>query len=184
VSVTFKKKLGKPSPGTVIGIDPSTKTGIVVLDEKQNFQQGNWRTIVQCGGDKKAGFSRLQAIAKEVGRALDTHDPTAEVFIEGLAYGNRFTLVLMTQIGCVIRLELCKRNRGWWDVPPSLLKKWTTGRGRADKQDMVNATMARWGFHDASDDVVDAYALARLGQFILAGNSLKGVEKQHGNQGL
>ena len=43
-------------------------------------------------------------------------------------------------------------------VPPSTLKKFTTGNGRAKKKDMIAAVQA-WGFNPQDDNEADALAL-------------------------
>lgn len=45
------------------------------------------------------------------------------------------------------------------EIDPATLKKWTTGNGRAEKDDMVAAVEERWGIKVASHDAADAVAL-------------------------
>jgi crossover junction endodeoxyribonuclease RuvC len=61
-------------------------------------------------------------------------------------------------------MEMYRRGVRWTDVPPPVLKKWITGKGNADKKKMAQAVCEKWQFVSKSDDVVDAYALARLAQ--------------------
>ena len=49
---------------------------------------------------------------------------------------------------------------GWErrETPPTTIKKFTTGTGRATKQDMIDA-VSLWGFKPANDHEADAIAL-------------------------
>lgn len=140
----------------VMGIDPSTYTGVVVL------KGGELATAKVVTFPDAEGIKRLQLIATSVWSLVEEYQPD-QVFIEGYAYGNKFSLVLMVEIGTVIRYSLYQQGRSWWNVPPTQLKKWVTGKGTAKKKDMATFVKNRWGFTSPSDDVVDAYALARLG---------------------
>jgi Holliday junction resolvasome RuvABC endonuclease subunit len=50
------------------------------------------------------------------------------------------------------------------EVPPTVLKKWTTGHGNAKKEQMAIAVKERWQFASHSHDIVDAIALAQMAQ--------------------
>lgn len=47
-------------------------------------------------------------------------------------------------------------------VPPTTLKKWTTGSGTADKIAMAVSTFAEWGLKFDDDNQCDAFNLATL----------------------
>ena len=50
-------------------------------------------------------------------------------------------------------------------VPPTVLKKFVTGKGNSKKDEMRLGAYKRWAFEDKSDDVVDAYCLAQMGLY-------------------
>jgi Holliday junction resolvasome RuvABC endonuclease subunit len=139
-----------------VGIDPSTYTGMVCLSEGMPDPH-----LVHFA--KAKGMPRIMMIAQRVGELLDEWQPDG-VCIEGYAYGNVNTLVTLVEVGTVIRVELYKRNILWTEVAPPVLKKWVTGKGNATKADMGAAVRAKWDFYSKNDDVVDAYALARMAQ--------------------
>lgn len=139
-----------------VGIDPSTYTGVVCLTEGMPDPY-----LVHFA--KARGIERVMKIATRVGELLDEWKPE-EVAIEGYAYGNVNTLVTLVEIGTAIRIELYRRNISWTDVAPPVLKKWVTGKGNATKAEMGASVRARWDFFSKNDDVVDAYALARIAQ--------------------
>jgi crossover junction endodeoxyribonuclease RuvC len=157
----------------VVGIDPSTKTGLVAMNAN-----GVVVDTKHLKFENEKGCKRLNLIAQSVGSLLKEHVPKI-VVIEGLGFNNQFTKVEMAQVGSIIRMECWRLKLSWWEVPPTVLKKWTTGNGSAKKSQMAEHVKARWGFVSSSDDVIDAYALARIGLHMEEHGvgGLKGVHK-------
>ena len=157
-----------------MGIDPSTKTGVVVLDADGAVLDAK---VVHFAEAK--GFRRLQLIAKSMQSLVSEWKPT-HVVVEGFAYGNKFTMVLMVQTGTIVRQALYSAGISWYDVPPTAVKKFTTGKGSAKKPDMAKFVEQRWGFTSQDDNIVDAYAMARIARHIaLSGvSNLTGVSHE------
>lgn len=110
------------------------------------------------------GFPRLQSIAKDVEQTLEVWKPQFAA-VEGYAYvKNVHSFVTVVEVGTVIRMTLRLMGVPWVEVPPTVLKKWTTGRGNASKDEMALAVKERWGFSSPSHDIVDAMALAQMAQ--------------------
>jgi crossover junction endodeoxyribonuclease RuvC len=108
----------------------------------------------------------LQSIANEFQKTLLFWKPDVAV-IEG--YGNTpkmgvSSFVTVVEVATLLRLSLFQSQIAWIEVPPTTLKKWTTGNGNAKKPDMALAVEQKWNFKNGNDDIIDAYALARLGQ--------------------
>jgi Holliday junction resolvasome RuvABC endonuclease subunit len=139
-----------------LGLDISTYVGMAVVGDGQD--RGKCVHF-----PKLKGFSRLQSIALEVSRVVEVWKPDF-VIIEGYAYGNKGSLVTLVECGTVVRNVIFSKKLAWVEVPPSVLKKWTTGKGCATKESMAEAVRTRWGYQSPSDDIVDAYALAQMGQ--------------------
>lgn len=156
------------------GIDPSKKTGLVLLAE-----DGTLIETKHLRFDGIEGCKRLHLIAQSVSSLLGEWQPD-HLIIESIAFGNPFSKVEMAQFHGIIRLECYRLGFNWWDVGPTVLKKWLTGDGHADKKKMAKAVKDKWDFTSKSDDVVDAYALARIGMFIQEQGvgTLKGVKFQ------
>lgn len=142
----------------ICGIDSATHTGLVLLDT--------------CTGETRCraievnsrGFSRLQSIAAQVELSLSTCFPNFCV-IEAYAFTrNVDSFIRLVEVGTVIKQVLFRRDIPWVEVSPTSLKKWTTGSGAADKDRMAVAVAERWGFKNPNTDLVDAYALARMGE--------------------
>ena len=69
----------------IVGVDPSTKSGIVILEE------GGTPTPKLLQFKDLRGFNRLKALSTSFDNLLRDHQPDL-VVIEGYAYGNRYTL--------------------------------------------------------------------------------------------
>jgi hypothetical protein len=55
-------------------------------------------------------------------------------------------------------------------VAPQALKKYVTGKGAGDKAIIIKKAYQKWGVDIDDDNMVDAYALARLGEALLCGS--------------
>lgn len=139
------------------GIDAATCTGLALVGEDED----RGKTLYL---PDERGFQRLQLIADDVMRTLDIWRPEL-VAVEGYAYvRNIHAFITLVEIGTTIRSVLYRLNLPWIEVPPTVLKKWTTGKGNATKDQMAAAVKARWQYHSPSHDIVDAFALAQMAQ--------------------
>lgn len=161
-----------PKP-KVMGVDPSTHTGIVILHGEKRLYTG----VVEAP-ENVTGYSRLHSIAQQV-VALAADNDVDFLFIERPITSGKFNNQIQMQIATAVRLTLHQSGRGWYDVSPTTLKKWASGSGKSDKKQMRQAVCAKWGFDSADDNEVDAYALARLAQYVISKGLLttyKGVD--------
>ncbi|QIN95223.1 RuvC [Stenotrophomonas phage vB_SmaS_DLP_3] len=156
----------------VCGIDPSMKTGFVVLDP-----DGGVLVAVKVEFTDAKGYHRLQLIAKSLGSLVNEWKPDL-VVVEGQGFANKFTKVEQTHAHMIVRQSLYNAGIGWYDAPPTTVKKLTTGSGAAQKPQMAKAVKERWGFVSKSDDIVDAYAMAQIArQIALTGAIPTGVKR-------
>ena len=140
-----------------VGLDISTCTGMALVGEDED----RGKTIAV---PDERGFLRVQLIANDVAQTLQVWQP-AFAAIEGYAYcKNISAFVTLVTIGTMIRSTLHQLHIPWVEVPPTVLKKWTTGKGNATKDDMAYHVMNRWDFKSPSHDIVDAFALAQMAQ--------------------
>ncbi|WP_121605327.1 crossover junction endodeoxyribonuclease RuvC [Virgibacillus sp. Bac332] len=144
-----------------VGIDPSTLTGICVLNEN-----GEVITVDEVKTKVKEEPQRFMDLADKVISYIGQGD---SVTIEGFSYGSRGQGV-STQygIGWAIRMKLVELQGmdyiyKYTDVAPSALKKFVTGKGNASKDIMMRDVFKKWGFENNSNNICDAYALARYG---------------------
>lgn len=145
----------------VVGCDFGlVKSGIVILNEQGNLvSQALIRVKSRSAQrlvDIEAGFDQLIAPYEEV-----------LVVVEGYAYGAKYQRESLAELGGVMRRYFCVNELDYWVVPPTMLKSYITGNGKASKNYMKKCTKERWDLTFRSDDVCDAHGLARLGQQML-----------------
>lgn len=137
-----------------VGIDPSTKTGLVILDKHGEILDSMEIT------SKARDPERMCDIIDQVMEQLEPND---EVAIEGFAYGAKGNAVgILYGIGWGIRMALWERRYDYQEIAPSALKKFASGKGNIRKDDLAVQIYKRWGFEHPSDNVRDAYVLARM----------------------
>jgi crossover junction endodeoxyribonuclease RuvC len=135
-----------------VGIDPSTKTGLVVLDEDGEVWEA--KEIEASGRDPE----RMSNLIFEVAEHLTDYDHVA---IEGFGFASQ-TGFLLGGIGWGIRLRMYERGMRYTEIAPAALKKFTGCKGNAKKDELGVEIYKRWGFEHKSDNVRDAYVLAQI----------------------
>ena len=86
------------------------------------------------------------------------------VVIEGYSFSSRNSHAhALGELGGVIRLALHEAGIAYVDVPPSSLKKYATGKGNANKGEMLAAAIRRLDYQSASDNEADALWLRAMG---------------------
>lgn len=147
----------------VMGIDPSTRTGIVVLEDFAQTISVVSHTEIRTPGE--LGMTRVQSIGQHLAELLVVHKPDVAV-IEGYAYGAKGrSITTMVEIGTVLRLTLHRDMPGRWaEASPSALKKFTTGKGNSKKDLVMLNVFKAWGF-EGTDNECDAFGLAALGLY-------------------
>jgi Holliday junction resolvasome RuvABC endonuclease subunit len=83
------------------------------------------------------------------------------VIIEGYSYGSQ-NMHAVAELGGIIRYHLRKIGQSPVEVAPTSLKKFITGSGAADKDQMLDAVQ-RAGVPIVDHNMADAYGLAQLG---------------------
>lgn len=135
-----------------VGIDPSTKTGIVVIDEDGEVWEA--KEIEAPGKDPARMYNLIGAIMGY----LNDQDLVA---IEGFGFASQ-TGFLLGGIGWGIRMDMYHRGIKYHEVAPAALKKFTGAKGNAKKDELAIEIYKRWGFEHKSDNVRDAYVLAQI----------------------
>lgn len=110
------------------------------------------------------GHERLQFILDAVDAAIGT-DINIAVVIEGFSFGSKgSSLYQVAGLGYLVRHRLWDAGIPFGVVPPTVLKKYATGKGNAGKPDMLDAAIRRFGYQGTTDDnAVDAFLLWHLG---------------------
>lgn len=143
----------------VAGIDPSlSRTGLWLPTGARSIEA---RRIPK--GDLNARAGRLVHIVSQVLAAVTRTDVDL-VVLEGYSLGGQrgYAAAYSCELGGTLRAELAAARFHLAEVPPSTLKKYATGSGKADKQAMVAAARTL-GAEVANDDEADAFFLALWG---------------------
>jgi crossover junction endodeoxyribonuclease RuvC len=154
-----------------VGIDPSTKTGLVILN-----RDGEIINQEEVKSKLKSDPDRFVDLTESI---LEELHPNDIIAIEGFSYGSRGRGV-STQygIGWLIRAELYKRGYEYIEVSPSAVKKFATGKGNEKKENMVLPIFKKYKFESSSDNIRDAYILARIAMALNGSDELLGYQKE------
>ncbi|MFB4258940.1 hypothetical protein ACE106_07240 [Shouchella clausii] len=138
-----------------VGIDPSTRTGLVILDE-------DGQVVVQkeITGVGKVDPKRMGTLVQDLVKHIKAGDKIA---IEGFSYGSQGNAMsLQYGVGFAIRIALWARKYEYIEASPGQLKKFGTGKGNTPKKQMTKPIREHWGFSSSSDNIVDAFVLAQI----------------------
>ena len=143
----------------IIGLDLSTKSGVVVLSDDPAFFFST-----ELENKKLKGLDRVVWFGESVGRLLNTYKPDVAI-IEDYGYANAFTLVPLVEIGTAVRLACRDRGIPMVFIPPTSLKG-TLGSGKLTKDMVMLEVYKKWNFSAATNNIADAYVLAKVGQMM------------------
>ncbi|GIO03444.1 hypothetical protein NW801_13465 [Brevibacillus laterosporus] len=149
-----------------VGIDPSTKTGFVALDE-----QGKVLRAKEITGAGSKDPYRMRTMIEDL--MCHIH-PCDLICIEGFGYASQ-QAIQNGGIGWGIRMALDKLGIDYKDIAPNTVKSfvgvtgWTGEKGskvrlqgKAKKDAVAVAVEEMFGYIHPSDNVIDAYVLARI----------------------
>ncbi|MCM3411482.1 hypothetical protein [Metabacillus litoralis] len=149
-----------------VGIDPSTKTGFVALDE-----HGQVLVQKEITGIGSVDPKRMRTMIVDIMSHIKEDDVIA---IEGFGFASQ-QAVQNGGIGWGIRMALDGRKVNYIEVAPNAVKKfvnvsgWTGEKGNKKrltgpqkKKSVMDAVYQHYGFKHKSDNVTDAYILAQI----------------------
>lgn len=140
-----------------VGIDPSTKTGFVELDESGVVLQSREIHL-------KNGIKSTDAELWHYGKTIVSFVPPGSlVSVEGFSFGSQGKGV-STQygVGFAIRYALQDAGLTYIEPTPTQVKKFATGKGNTKKDNMTIPILRNWNFEHPSDNVRDAFVLAQI----------------------
>lgn len=153
-----------------VGIDPSTKTGFVILNSNGEVVEQE-----EIRSKHTKDPLRMIDITRQIKAQLQPND---KVIIEGFAYGAKGKAVdFQYGIGWLIRAMLFTEKVAYTDATPSQVKKFASNRGNAKKEDLVLPLYKKWGYEHHSDNVRDAYILAKMAYSMYNQSGLQGYEQ-------
>lgn len=146
----------------IFGLDLSlTSTGISGNDE-----------ILSITTPSK-GAERLHLISEKILQIVTQAEKPA-VLIEGYSFSSRNSQAhSIGELGGVVRLELWRKGIPFTDVAPTARAKFATGKGNANKAEVLSAISAKTGIvwsGSSADDKCDAWILEEMGR-CLAGTA-------------
>ena len=143
-----------------LGLDLSlTETGWYAL--APGIEEGG----VLKPGDKLRGVARLRWLRRELCSVLahcNKLQSIERVVVEGYAFGAKNRREEMGEWGGVARLVLADANLTTFTMQPTSLKQFVTGKGNAQKDEMMLQIFKRWGREFANNNVADAFALSAV----------------------
>ena len=156
-----------------VGIDMSSLTGFVILNHLGEVivEEELWFPY------KKDPERMMYIVGEILGRI---NKETDVIGIENFSYGSKGRGIdFQFGLGWVMREKLTSLGYKYYDVAPGGVKKYATGNGSVKKEVMVLPLYRRWGYFNASDNVTDAFVLAKIAEGLDKGcEGLKEHEKQ------
>lgn len=149
----------------IVAIDPSlTGLAIVCGNDVGQFQS----TVFTSESRGKIVSNRIARFDELIGRLIDwiepPHSEFRAIYIEGYAnYNHPATTIALCEFGGLLRYHLLDVCPKIYEVAASTLKKFTTGKGGADKAFMAASLTKRYGVMFDNDNQFDAYGLYRFG---------------------
>ena len=154
-----------------VGLDLSTKTGLVIIDEL-----GNVLTEKEITSKIKSDPERMIDLTEKVLAHLEKDDVIA---IEGFSYGSRGKgIAFQFGYGYSVQISLYTNDFNYLVVTPSQVKKFATGLGNASKESMILPIYKRWGYEHESDNVRDAFILAQIARATKTSTKLTKFQKE------
>lgn len=144
-----------------IGIDQSlTSTGVVIIEKDQTI------FVEQYVFPSEDNFKHLYSMT-EVFDDLYRSFGAKAIGFEGYSFASKGnTLTRLVELGTMIRFVAAKyTNTSTYIFAPQNLKKFVAGK-IFKKDEMRLEVFKRWAFENKSNDIVDAYAIARYTQAI------------------
>lgn len=141
----------------ILAIDQSlTNTGYW-YDENKN---GN---IITSNSDLITQTQKISFIKNQIVSICNNLNPDF-IIIEGYSYGSRNTKFTFTagELGGAIKLWCYENNLKLEIVPPTIIKKFITGKGNSKKNQMLLNIYKKYGIEIKDDNIADAFSLNKF----------------------
>jgi len=154
-------------------------SGIVLIDENGHVLDylaftGNKKiktvktiSLFEINKTKTNYFQKIELVIDHTLEFINKYSPNF-VFIEGFSFGsNSRSVTSLAELQGAIKYNLNKSNISWKSFPPSTVKKFISGNGHAQKEEVKESCIK---LNSGSNilhnfDLFDAYACALLGLF-------------------
>ncbi len=159
---------------TSMGIDLSaTATGLVILKATgQAKPELLLEDEIKSGS--RTGLDRARHVVTQVMEAIHAHKPDRLV-VEGYSLNTRnaSSIIPLVEIGGLLRFMLMIDGLSWLDPRASEVKKFATGKGNSQKDQVMMWVLKRWDHTSATNNTADAFVLAAMG--LAFANRLPGI---------
>jgi crossover junction endodeoxyribonuclease RuvC len=150
----------------IVAIDPSL-TGLGVMAISAAGKMEYYEYTSKSAKTLESRLRRYNELSLSVKNILKCHVPDL-CLIEGYSFGSKGSSVItLGEFGGILRNSIVGIADVTVEVPPTVLKKFITGKGNAKKLDVVSTLSAKYGFTFKSDNHADAFGLAQLGRAVL-----------------
>ena len=138
------------------GLDLSlTETGLVILDKNFKILQ----QIVVTTNPSVNIECRISEIKESIWKFFNKE---SIIYVEGLSFGSRGGKMLeLAGLHYYIRTHLYLAGFDYKPVPPTVVKKFITGKGNCKKELMLLKVYKKFGIEFENNNLCDAYSLAR-----------------------
>jgi len=160
-----------------LGVDPSLSgTGLVILDTEGRVTQQK-EISTKKTNSRYDIEERIINIGNDVIEFVHRIIPLIQVcYIEDISFGSSGeSSVQLASLNYYIRIQLLNTHIPFYTISPSQLKKYISGNGQAKKELMLKEVYKRWGVDYNSNNLADAYSLARYA----LDNYKKGIFELH-----
>lgn len=141
-----------------MGIDPSlTSTGVVVIDGQCHLLDS---LSITSGPEKtwRGGITRILGLSVELLGFLWKVGRPVVIGLEGYSYASRYQAHQLGELGFVYRRVLFGFDT--FIVAPRMLKRFTTNKGNASKENVARAIKEQFNLEFADYNLSDACAIA------------------------
>jgi len=143
----------------ILGIDPATHTGWCLMKNGRVYESGMQDFSKRKGESNGATYLRFRKWLKSI---LSNY-PIKIVIYEYTFSRSQAASEILTNLRGRIQEECADLSVEFASVPATTLKKWATGKGNADKDQMMARAVAYLGRPPIDDNEADACLIAAYG---------------------
>lgn len=155
-----------------VGLDLSlTNTGVAILTDNLDDSP---RVLSIKTTPKYDLYTRAEMALGKLEVFLNDHIVSNKIthfFTEGFAFGATGQIFNIAEFSGIIKYHINKiwfRDSDFFQIPPTSLKKFITGKGTAKKELMIKEVYKRYQFDTNDDNAADAFSLAVMGRAYLS----------------
>lgn len=149
----------------VLGFDPSlTSSGFAYQSPE------TWEVVSGLIKPPMRGVERLNYIRDHLRDLCGRYTPSMIVY-EGYSMGSHTGRAFdIGELGGVLKMFAFTNGYPVLLVPPTVLKKFVTGKGNASKEEVILKLYKRFGYEAPQNDEADAIGLYLFGEAYMAGD--------------